>query len=270
MPGPILPLLGEVSGLPGAAAGTLLAIAAAVLARALGWLTPGGAVAGASVGAVILVFGGLRWAAALLAFAVSGSLLTRLGRSRKSQPEHRSGGRTAAQVLATGGVPALASLLWGAWGSTGPAGALLAAAYLGGLAGAAADTWATELGMLAHRSPRLITTWAPVPAGTSGGVSLAGSLAGAAGAAVVAGIGAGGDARLFASAWTGGVLAMFADSLLGATVQASFRLPNGGLSEEPAPGAVVIRGSRWVTNPMVNLLAALLGATLAAALAYLL
>ena len=40
------------------------------------------------------------------------------------------------------------------------------------LSEAAADTVSSELGQALGRTPRLITTWRPVPAGTDGGVSL--------------------------------------------------------------------------------------------------
>lgn len=247
-----------------------LVLAAAVggVAWFLGSLTRGGAVAAALVGGAILHFGGVVWAAALLAFFVSGAVLTMVGRSRKSQPEHKSRGRTAAQVIGTGGVAGLVSVLWGSSLVPPSIHAVLPAAFLGALATSAADTWATELGMLSRQPPRLFTSGAFVPAGTSGGVTLVGTLAGVAGAILVAAIGAQGRAHIFTAAWIAGVLAMFVDSLLGATLQASFRRPDGGITEEPGGGAVLVRGIAWLTNPVVNLFATLAGALAASALAY--
>ena len=248
----------------------LALLAAAVVAGCawlLGWLTTGGAVAAALVGASILHFGGLVWAAALLAFFLSGTLLTMAGRDRKNQPEHRRRGRTAGQVIGSGGVAAVVALLWGSGLVSQPVRALLPAAFLGALATSAADTWATELGMLSRHPPRLLTTGAYVPAGTSGAVSIVGSIAGVAGAILIAAVGAQGQAHIFTAAWIAGVLAMFFDSLLGATLQASFRRPNGGITEQPGGGAVLVRGVPWLTNHMVNLFATLAGAAGAAALA---
>jgi uncharacterized membrane protein len=145
----------------------------------------------------------------------------------------------------------------------------LPAAYLGAIAAAAADTWATELGMLSRRPARLVTTRVIVPAGTSGAVTWLGTGAGIAGAALVAAIGAQARPGLLAAATVAGAAAMFIDSVLGATVQASFRRPDGRATESGERGAILVRGSRWMTNSMVNLLATLAGATIAAALAYL-
>jgi uncharacterized protein (TIGR00297 family) len=46
------------------------------------------------------------------------------------------------------------------------------------LAEAATDTVASEIGQYRGADARLITTWQRVPAGTDGGITIAGSLAG--------------------------------------------------------------------------------------------
>lgn len=246
----------------------MIALIAAAGVAALGWrcrwLTWDGAAAAAVVGAAVLGFGGWAWAGALVAFFVSGTALTALGRGQKTQPEHQGRGRNAAQVLGSGGVAAAISALWAAGAGADHLRLLLPAAFLGSLASAAADTWATELGMLSPHPPRMITTWQRVPPGTSGGISSAGCLAAASGAALVAGVGASGDWRAFTAAWIAGVLAMFLDSALGATVQASFVRKDGSLGEDREPGAKLVRGVAWITNPVVNLFATLAGALIAA------
>lgn len=52
----------------------------------------------------------------------------------------------------------------------------------------AADTFSSELGILSKSKPRLLTSWSfrQVPPGTNGGVTLAGTLAGFAGAFIIA------------------------------------------------------------------------------------
>ncbi len=244
----------------------LAAIAAAALAWRCRWLTPDGAVAAAVVGASVLGFGGWAWAGALVAFFASGSALTALGRGRKAQPEHQGRGRDAIQVLCSGGVAAAVSALWGSGVGPEHLRALLPAAFLGALAAAAADTWATEVGMLSPHPPRMITTWQRVPRGTSGAISLAGCAAAAAGAALVAGVGALGEVFVITAAWTAGVLAMFLDSVLGATVQAVFVRPDGSVVETRGSGAGLIRGVSWITNPVVNLFSTSAGALIAAAI----
>jgi uncharacterized protein (TIGR00297 family) len=170
----------------------------------------------------------------LLAFFISGSLLTRGG-----------GQRTARQVVANGGVAALAALA-GSW-----------PAFAGALAAATADTWATEIGSFSKARPRLITSGEPVPRGASGGITLLGTAGGVAGALVMGllawmlGAHTRQLAGVVALAGAGGMLL---DSLLGATVQGSFE-------HEPVQPA---RGYAWLDNDAVNLAATLSGAAIAA------
>ncbi|MGH7645707.1 MAG: DUF92 domain-containing protein, partial [Gemmatimonadales bacterium] len=127
---------------------------------------------------------------------------------------------------------------------------------------------ATEIGAFARRPPRLITTGAPVPAGTSGGITPLGTAGGVAGACALAAASAGlaphgaATAMVVAAA---GVAGMLVDSLLGATVQGVFECPAcAARSETRAAGCHgplrLSRGWPWLDNDAVNLGATLAGA----------
>jgi uncharacterized protein (TIGR00297 family) len=216
------------------------------------WLSPAGIVAAIAVGAAVLAGTGWRGLAVLGAFFVTGSLLAPGG-----------GRRRARQVLANGGAAVLCALF--ALGD-----ARFGAGVAGAIAAAAADTWSTEIGLRSATTARLLTTFRPVPAGTSGGVSLAGTLGGMAGAATIAllatliGLV---PARLAGWVALAGMAGALADSVLGATLQARWRCPGCGREREqaaPCHGSPVLAGGLpWMTNDAVNALATLLGAVIA-------
>ena len=225
-----------------------LAIAAAVtlgfalLARALRGVDRSGMLAGG--GACFLLFAG----AGPSAFAVLAALFlltwiaTRFGYRRKQDLglAERGDGRNAWQVLANLAVAALGSL---AFGMTGNHAWLFASAAA--LAEAATDTVASEIGQTRGQTAVLITTWKPVAAGTDGGITIAGTLAGIFGGTVVALVAAGSEMIPCAQFWipaAAGLVGMLVDSVLGATLQR--------------------RG--WMTNEAVNFF----GTLAAAALAY--
>lgn len=254
----------ECSRVPPWEVAASLAVVAAALAARLRLLTPGGAVAAALVGAVVLGAGGWTPALLLVLFFSSSSLLTRLGWARKGGAERRRG-RRAAQVVANGGLPAVlavAGLLGVEWALPALAGALAATT---------ADTWATEVGLLSPAPPRLITTGAVVEPGRSGGVTPLGTAAGVAGAGVLAVAAALVDLPA-AATLLGGVAGLVTDSLLGATLQVTYRCPVCGRTlEEPAcpcgGSGRHLHGLPGITNDVVNLLGSAIGAAVAALVA---
>ena len=103
-------------------------------------LNRSGAWAAFAVGAMTFGAGGWPAAFVLFAFFFPSTLLSRLGRARKRAivDVPKQGARDARQVLANGGVAALAILLSRLAGA--PQASLFAAAFAGAFAAAAADT----------------------------------------------------------------------------------------------------------------------------------
>jgi uncharacterized protein (TIGR00297 family) len=246
-----------------ALAGLALAGAVAVAARRLGSLTTSGAWAATLLGAVTTAAGwGFAWA--LIAWFVVSSALTRWGRAVKRARSESvlsdERGRTAVQVLANGALFALCAL-----GSSLTQSFLLGAMAFGALAAAAADTWATEIGLRWGATPRHLLTMREVAPGTSGGVSLVGFIGAALGAAFVALLAGAADPAAAIALIAAGLNGAIADSLLGATVQARRRCTSCGEPTERSThscgGATEPAGGlAWMTNDTVNLLATAVGA----------
>lgn len=235
-----------------------------------------GAVAAALLGTVIIGLGGAGWAVILLTFFISASLLSRLFGSRKvgvGEDFAKGVRRDAGQVLANGGVAGVLVLFHFILTQVDPESGLLPALWLGfaaSLAGANADTWGTELGILNPRKPVLITNFRQVPKGTSGAISLAGSLAAVGGAALVGGAAAvvvsvGGVPERMLPLWSqflivtlGGTAGAFIDSVLGGTVQAMYYCSKCQKETERHPKhicgtpTVLKRGLAWLGNDWVN------------------
>lgn len=236
-----------------------------------GALTADGAVAASLVGTATFGFGGLPAAAALVVFFVSGTWLSRRRPVAGEVTAAKGHRRDAFQVLANGGVAALAATL-GAAGVTRAPGAVV-----GALAAAAGDTWASELGVYSPTRPRSIVSGRPVPPGTSGGVTVLGWLAAASGAAGVglayalAGRRLATLPRVVSGALLAGLAGSLADSLAGATVQAAYRCLACGAPAE-APGEhcgvpfTLARGRSWMTNDAVNLVCTATGGLVGALL----
>lgn len=252
---------------------TPTAAAIALVAYRAGTLTASGAVAAWAVGLAALL-AGWRWAVILLVFFVAGSAISAVGAARKEQVSAgivaKLGARDAWQVLANGAVFAVCAA--GSLAAPHP-GWWVAAA--GALTAAAADTFSTEVGTLGARPPRSIVSWAPVPPGTSGGVSAAGTAGGALGALLIAlpaallsASGAWAVAVLLAA----GVFGSLVDSVAGATLQQRRWCSDCSVHTERivhSCGSTTVHagGLRWIRNDLVNLLATLSGALAALVLA---
>ena len=172
---------------------------------------------------------------ALIALFAITFLATRFGRARKERRglAERRTGRRAAQVLANLGTAAI-------FAATGH---LLGA--LAAMAEATADTVSSEIGQATAGPTWLLTTGRRVPAGTDGGLSLIGTLAGSTAALFMAIVVCLTLHQLatFTIIFFAGCFGLVFDSLLGATIER--------------------RG--WIGNDVVNLLS-----TIAAALCALL
>ena len=253
--------------------GSLLAITVAFLAWRVKSLSTSGALAAALMGTIIFGLGGFTWAIVLLTFFVSSSLVSRLFPDRKtgvSEKYEKGSQRDASQVFANGGIAAIFTILhyffpMESWPWIG---------FSASMAAVNADTWATELGVLNPGLPRLITNFNKVEKGTSGAISLIGTLASLCGAGLVAAIAVllvPGDKTIatFIIITLAGLLGAGLDSFLGATIQAIYHCPKCNKETERHPyhscgtETSLFRGLRWMNNDMVNIFCAVSGSFLA-------
>ena len=260
--------------LPRIIAGFVLSFLIGGLAYRRRSLTRGGWLGAIISGTLTFGFGGWTWGLTLIAFFVTSSALSHFRQAHKQrlagEKFEKGGQRDLLQALANGGAAGVLGLLYGF-----SAAAALLAAFAGIMATVTGDTWATELGVLSRHPPRLITTWRGVEPGTSGGITLLGTLAALAGAlciGLVMLIVAAAEHGtwlpwLLPAALLGGFAGSMTDSLIGATVQAIYRAPDAGETERRAgrdgTPNVLLRGWRWMNNDMVNFLSSLVGGAVA-------
>ncbi len=213
-----------------AALGIVLTVGLAVGAVAARALTPVAGAVAAAFGAVIVVLVGYPFLALLILFVVASVLATRFRideKRKKNLQEGTAGERGVPNVVAHIVLPTALAIA-GAGASPLIATPLLAVLYASALAFGAADTFASELGVLAGRA-RSILSFRPVTPGTNGGVSLAGEAWALVGSGVTAIVGLGlfrafatqlpSTAVFLGSVTASGFLGCQVDSVLGETLE---------------------------------------------------
>lgn len=201
----------------------VLCAALSALSWKLGLLTADGSLASFGVGLVLGLFGGIGWLLLLVLFAFIGFLVTKYKmdlKIKKGVQEGRKGERNYRNVLANGAVPMAIAILTFLVGWEGELAALV---YISAVCVAAADTTASELGVLSDRT-YMITTFKRVPTGVDGGVSLYGTvwaIAASAFAALVGWVVIMGTVPsvIMLIPISMGVLGCFIDSVIGATLE---------------------------------------------------
>ena len=225
------------------------------------------------MGFIILTFGDWTWLSVLIIFLLVAGISTRYRYEQKEEmeaAESKRGARSWRNVLANGAIAIVSVTLFGL--SHDP---IFAAAFLGAVSTSAADTLATELGLLNPHEPKLITDLnRKVRPGTSGGVSMLGEVASTFGAlligitAWVTGFAGIASLSLVAISLVAGLLGSTVDSLLGATIQAVFECPSCKKVTEKkihcSYSTTLVRGNQWVDNNTVNFLSTISGSIIAA------
>jgi uncharacterized protein (TIGR00297 family) len=216
------------------AAATSIAPAAAVniVVAWLGYrartVTLSGAVCGASIGTAIAIATGWRgWTLLLLTFAVA-TISSRMGVHRKTLlgiAEERGGRRGAGNAIANTGLAAAAALMSILTYAREPA--LLA--FVAALAAGGSDTIASEIGKAWGRRTYSMPAFRLVPPGTSGAMSIEGTVAGLIGAIALSAAAIALDlipASAIIPVVAGATIGSLAESLLGATLESRGILNN--------------------------------------------
>ncbi len=200
----------------------LAAVFFSLIVFALNWLTLDGAEAASIFGGIVLGLGGWDITVLILLFFISSTLLSTnavvvIKETAQAYSERKR--RDGLQVWANGFWVVLCIIIGFIFNAD-----LFFLAAAGAIATATADTWATELGSYKFGGKTyLISNFKNVKAGSEGGISLRGTVAGILGSLMIAVA----SVLLFSISWTTGIVTIFgagfigclADSYFGATLQ---------------------------------------------------
>jgi uncharacterized protein (TIGR00297 family) len=209
-----------------------ITLAFGLVAWGMRGVTARGALVGSIITFIIALSAGVGGFLAVLVVFVLTLFATRFGLHRKlaAGTAERRDGRRGSQVLANLGAAGLVAIPAAFYARAAP---LLLASMTAALCEAAADTVSSEIGQAAGRRAYLITNLSSVAAGTDGGITVQGTLAGGVAALVVASLAS--EFSIIPSGWLApvvlfGFTGMLFDSLLGATLQRPGRLGNDSVN----------------------------------------
>ncbi len=247
-------------------------ITGSILSTLAGWIaykrdaiSVTGFIALVSITVLFLCLSGWNWFLLLFFMFGSSSALTRYRHGDKADMDSviaKTGPRDAQQAFANFGASIVCFLTYQFYPSE-----IVAAAYIGSVAGVNADSWASEIGGLSKKPPRMITNFSIVPKGISGGVTFLGTVGGILGSAFISitglylislSINLNHPGKIFIAAFSGGVLGLITDSLIGDKFQILFENVKG-YTEQAMDGAhqnKIIKGCKYINNDLVNLIAA--------------
>jgi len=244
-------------------AGIILGIVVVYPSYRLKMLNITGAQAAFLLAVIIFGLGGIKWSVPILFFFVPSSLLSKLRKRFNKNVDvifEKGEIRDRWQVLANGGL-SIVFIFFNLFFPT----KLFYLLYLTSLAAVSADTWATEIGVSFKGKTYDVINFKKVPVGSSGGVSLVGTVGGLAGAIIIA---------ISGLVWinppdlltvtAAGFIGCFTDSLLGSAFQVKYICKICGETTEKAfhcgEETKYLRGLRFLNNDWVNFLASLLSA----------
>lgn len=231
-------------------------------------LTFSGAVTALIVGLAVFLGEGGIGLLLLGSFFVSSSLWSKYKSSAKSKMEEKlvkGAQRDWRQVLSNGGAAAMVSILYYYTHHS-----IWIMAFSVAIASANSDTWASEIGALSKENPIYIRTFRRVEKGTSGAISLLGTVAALSGSAFIT----------LLSFWFFhydllhsfivfffGFIGNVIDTLIGAYLQQSFLCKNCGMETEKRvhchQPTIRIKGLSIMENDMVNFLSGVIAVLLA-------
>jgi len=215
------------------------------------WLTVSGAIAACWMALLLYTTGGFKAFIAPGIFLISGSLLSKLNKSQNEKE-----GRNAKQVFANGITSIVFMILFGLTKQP-----VYLTTAIASFCISMADSASSETGFYLKGATYDIVSFKKLPPGVSGGISLQGTLAGAAGAVLLsfaAGYFYNFSLRDFTGIAIAGFLGMIADSILGSQLQIKYKTVNGQLTDYATPGAKKAKGLIWCNNDAVNIISNIL------------
>jgi len=237
-------------------------------------LSMSGAIAAVITGIAVYFGQGFAGLFLLGVFFVTSSSWSKFKRSEKSEMEERLAKgsiRDWRQVAANGGAAALFSILYYFFPNI-----VWLIGFAVSIASSNSDTWASEIGSLSKRKPIYIRTFKPIEKGTSGAISLLGTMAAVLGSsliAVCAVIVFHLDFFYFLMIFLFGFFGNLLDTLIGAFYQKVYVCQKCGIETEKSvhcrSAAIRIKGIPLVDNDMVNFVSGFFASLLAMAVIFL-